>query len=290
MSLPHILLVDDSEAIIAFERAALTGHYNLSSASDGQEALDKAAQLMPDAILLDLSMPVMSGDEALSKLKENPALREIPVIIVSSERERAERCLEAGANAFLEKPLRADSLVALVGRVLESNRTRKREGSMGVLFVEAGGQEVGLPLEAIQSVLDHPATRTLPSAPSYLCRYFELHGEAVLILDLPRRLGLEHLAPILDRKLVIVSEGGLSIAVSVDGVRDPEEIPKANVVMRGGLGGAGVPEFETLRAMVRTPRGHLPVVETRALLNAATLEEVRSLSSSLALEKDGASA
>src|SRR5690349_4170322 len=105
MSLPHLLLVDDSDAIIAFERAALSGHYILSSATNGREALEKASQLLPDAILLDLSMPVMGGDEVLRHLKASSALKSIPVIIISSEKIRAEQCLAAGAEAFLEKPL-----------------------------------------------------------------------------------------------------------------------------------------------------------------------------------------
>jgi CheY-like chemotaxis protein len=290
MSLPHLLLVDDSDAIIAFERAALSGHYTLSSATNGKEALEKASQLLPDAILLDLSMPVMGGDEVLRHLKASSALKSIPVIIISSEKLRAEQCLAAGAEAFLEKPLRADALVSLVGKVLDKRREREREGSLAVLFVQAGGLEVGIPLEAIRGVVDHPATLPVPAAPEYLSRYFEYHGEPILILDLPQRLGGKHQIPLLDRKLVIVSQGGVSIAVSVDGVKDPEEFQREDVTERKRLGGEQSRELETLRAMVRTSRGPLPVIETRALLTGAVLEDVRSALSGLAPEAAGQSA
>jgi CheY-like chemotaxis protein/chemotaxis signal transduction protein len=277
MSLPHLLLVDDSDAIIAFERAALGNHYVVSAASNGKEAFEKASQIIPDAILLDLSMPVMGGDEVLRHLKADPILKAIPVIIISSEKDRAEQCLSAGATAFLEKPLRADTLVTLVGKVLNDRRQKEREGSVAVLFVKAGDLEVGIPLEGIRGVLDQPATMPVPAAPPYLSRYFEFHGEAVLVLDLPQRLGVAHSVPVLHRKLVVVSENGVSVAASVDGVTDPEEFQRSEVVPRGSLAGPGVTELSALRAMVRTSRGHLPVLETRAILNAAVLDDVRNL-------------
>ena len=103
MSLPHLLLVDDSEAVLAFERAALSGHYAISTATTGREALAKVPQIEPDAILLDLSMPEMDGDEVLAHLQDDPDHRRIPVIIVTSEKLRAEACLRNGAKAYLPK-------------------------------------------------------------------------------------------------------------------------------------------------------------------------------------------
>ena len=90
MSLWHLLLVDDSEAVLAFEKAALAGHYQVSTAVDGRDALLKVAQLKPAAVLLDLSMPGMDGDEVLARMRADPQLARIPVIIVSSEKQRAE--------------------------------------------------------------------------------------------------------------------------------------------------------------------------------------------------------
>ena len=143
MSLPHLLLVDDSEAVLAFEKAALAGHYLVSTAVNGRDALLKVAQLRPAAVLLDLSMPEMDGDEVLARMRQDPQLAQIPVIIVSSEKQRAEACLSAGARAFLGKPIRAQDLLPLVGQVLEEARREQRAGNLAVLFVIAGGVELG---------------------------------------------------------------------------------------------------------------------------------------------------
>ncbi|HYZ90574.1 MAG TPA: response regulator, partial [Myxococcales bacterium] len=122
MSLSHLLLVDDSEAVLAFEKAALSGHYQVSTAANGREALVKLLELKPAAVLLDLSMPEMDGDEVLARMRADPQLTRIPVIIVSSEKQRAEACLRAGARAFLAKPVRAQDLLPLVDRVLAECR------------------------------------------------------------------------------------------------------------------------------------------------------------------------
>src|SRR5678815_5236532 len=105
MSLPHLLLVDDSQAVLAYEHAALSALYSLSTAQNGVEALEKARALPLDGILLDLSMPEMNGDEVLAALKADRRLSGVPVIVISSEHNRAEACLKAGAAAYLRKPI-----------------------------------------------------------------------------------------------------------------------------------------------------------------------------------------
>ena len=215
MSLPHLLLVDDSESVLAFEKAALAGHYVVSTAVNGREALTKVAQLRPSAVLLDLSMPEMDGDEVLAQMQKDPQLAVIPVIIVSSEKQRAEACLKGGARAFLSKPIRAQDLLPLVGNVLEDARRADRAGSLAVLFVDAAGVEIGLPLDTVVSVLHQASTRPLPLGPAYLCEMLEVHGEPVLVLDLARRLGLPHRSPIGERKLVVVECGAQRLALCV---------------------------------------------------------------------------
>ena len=275
MSLPHLLLVDDSESVLAFERAALSAHYAISTATNGREALAKAPQLQPAAILLDLSMPEMDGDEVLAQLQKDPELRRTPVIIVSSEKQRAEACLSAGAKAFLAKPIRAQDLLPLVARVLDDARIEARRGNLAALFVSVGPLEVGLPLDRVSSVLHMAATRPLPLGPSYLCELLELHGAPVAVLDLARRLGVEHAQPLAERKLVVVDAAGMRLALCVDSVRDPEELTAAELTPRDRFGGA---EHGALRdaliAVARTSRGPLPVIEPRALLSRELLRKV----------------
>ena len=275
MSLPHLLLVDDSESVLAFEKAALAGHYLVSTAVNGRDALIKVVQLRPAAVLLDLSMPEMDGDEVLAQMQNDAQLASIPVIIVSSEKQRAEACLKGGARAFLAKPIRAQDLLPLVGKVLEEARRAERTGSLAALFVDAGGVEVGLPLDTVVSVLHQASTRPLPLGPGYLCEMLEVHGDTVLVLDLVRRLGLSHRAPIAERKLVVVDCGEQRLALCVDGVRDPEELAREQVLPREAVAGAEHgPLREALIAVARTSRGPVPVIDPRALASARLLREL----------------
>jgi CheY-like chemotaxis protein len=275
VSLPHLLLVDDSEAVLAFQKAALSGHYAISTALNGREALAKVPQIDPAAILLDLSMPEMDGDEVLAHLQDNPDHRRIPVIIVSSEKLRAEACLRNGAKAFLPKPIRAQELLPLVERVLEDARAAARAGNVAALFVSVGRIELGLPLECVHSVLHQTATQPLPLGPSYLTQMIELHGQPVAVLDLARRLGVEHAQPLLDRKLVVVEREGARIALCVDDVRDPEELVAADVTPRERLGGSQHGALqEALLGVATTPRGPLPLIDPRALISRELLRKL----------------
>jgi CheY-like chemotaxis protein len=283
VSLPHLLLVDDSEAILAYERAALAGHYTISTASNGEEGLKKARELLPAAMLLDLSMPQMSGDEVLVKLKADPYLKDIPVIIVSSEKQRAEACLQIGAIAFLPKPIRAEDLRVLVGQVLETTRQHQRRGSLAILTVRAGPHEMAFPLESVRAVIDQPLTRALPMGPSYLCEMFDLHGEPICILDLNKRLGAPHSVSVTDRKLVVLSHQNMTLAICVDQVRDPEELPAEEVLRKEQIGGGDHgPLTEVLLALVKTSRGTVPVIDPAALLAKALLREIPNVLRELA--------
>jgi CheY-like chemotaxis protein len=275
VSLPHLLLVDDSEAVLAFERAALSGHYAISTALTGREALAKIPQIEPAAILLDLSMPVMDGDEVLAKLQADPYLRKIPVIIVSSETQRAEACMQAGAKAFLPKPVRAQDLLPLVEKVLAQAREEERAGSLATLFVTVGEVELGLPLWCVRTVLHQTATRPLPLGPSYLSEMFVLHGEPVAVLDLAKRLGVKHVMPVLDRKLVVIERDGAQMALCVDDVRDPEELPAGEFTARSKLGGAEHGALQdALMGIAHTSRGPLPLIDPKALVSRDLLRKL----------------
>lgn len=106
---PLILLADDQPTLVS-----VTTHYlenlgfEVHSARDGQEAIQKAADLKPDLILMDVRMPVLDGPQAIQAIRssEDPSIRAIPIISVSGQSGQADRdrCLTAGANAHLAKP------------------------------------------------------------------------------------------------------------------------------------------------------------------------------------------
>lgn len=287
MSQPLLLVVDDSEAALAFAQAALAGHYEIATARDGRGALEQVQRLHPAAVVLDLSMPEMDGDEVLVRMGEDPALSRIPVVIVSTERARAEACLRRGAKAFLAKPVRAAELASTVERVLEQARREARTGSLAALCVEAGGQALALPLDAVVSVLPQPATRPLLFGPAYLRELVEVHGETLLVLDLARRLGLEHTKGLADRLLVVVRHEEQRLALCVDAVHDPEELAPGAWAPRALLGGADHGQLgAALRGVLHTAQGPAPVIEPRALVSRGLLRQlVDGLRAPKALER-----
>ena len=100
-----ILVVEDSKFLrIATERALSQAGYEMSSAGDGEQALLRAREKLPDLILLDMLLPKMGGPEVLRALKKDVATAEIPVVVLTGlSQKNAERLQEDGAAGFLEK-------------------------------------------------------------------------------------------------------------------------------------------------------------------------------------------
>jgi CheY-like chemotaxis protein len=100
-----ILLVEDSKFLrLATERALARAGYDVSSASDGDEALRLALEKQPDLILLDMLLPKMSGPDVLKALKKEPATKAIPVVVMTGmSQKNAARLEQDGAAGFLEK-------------------------------------------------------------------------------------------------------------------------------------------------------------------------------------------
>jgi CheY-like chemotaxis protein len=100
-----VLLVEDSKFLrVATERALTRAGYEVSTAVDGEAALQVARAKMPDLILLDLLLPKMPGLEVLRALKSDPATARIAVVVLSGmSGKNAERLRQDGAFAFLGK-------------------------------------------------------------------------------------------------------------------------------------------------------------------------------------------
>ena len=100
-----VLLVEDSKFLrMANERALSKAGFQVSTAADGEEALQVANDKLPDIILLDMMLPKISGPEVLKALKGNPATMDIPVVVLTSLSQRnEEKLLHEGAAAYFEK-------------------------------------------------------------------------------------------------------------------------------------------------------------------------------------------
>jgi diguanylate cyclase (GGDEF)-like protein len=113
---PNVLVVDDQPMIIESIDHALGSDCQIFIATDGSTALSICTQTAPDLLLLDYDLPDMNGLQVLEQLKATPALRHIPVIILTSHGDSLYEttCLEAGAADFVVKPVNPSVLRARV--------------------------------------------------------------------------------------------------------------------------------------------------------------------------------
>lgn len=110
------LLVDDSRTMRSMlRRIVVELGFDVSEAADGQQALDTLSDHddLPDVALVDWNMPVMDGLQFVTAVRNNPDLRRITLVMVTTESEQSQivRALAAGAHEYLIKPFTADALV-----------------------------------------------------------------------------------------------------------------------------------------------------------------------------------
>jgi two-component system cell cycle response regulator len=123
-----ILVVDDHEDNVELLRARLEAWgYEVRTARDGQEALDSVAASAPDLILLDVMMPSVDGNEVARRIKQNPALPFIPIIMQTAldSTESKVEGLEAGADDYITKPIEFAELKARLRSMLRIKRLQE---------------------------------------------------------------------------------------------------------------------------------------------------------------------
>lgn len=121
MKKKKILLVDDSNTILMMEKMFLRNDpYELVTASNGEEAVQKAVALKPDLILLDVVMPKMSGFEALRAIRADAQTSAIPVVMVTTRGEatNVEAGWSNGCTDYVTKPINAVELLTKVRSIL----------------------------------------------------------------------------------------------------------------------------------------------------------------------------
>lgn len=131
-----VLLVDDSKFLrIATERALARAGYEVSTAADGEHALEMARETHPDLILLDMLLPKMAGPDVLKALKKDPATAGIAVVVLTGlSHKNAARLQQDGASAFLEKSelgldKGCEALLAELARIVQRLHLGAPEGT-----------------------------------------------------------------------------------------------------------------------------------------------------------------
>jgi len=116
-----ILSIDDSRTIrLIVAKAFQPYDVTMYEGADGEKGLAVAAEEKPDLIILDVTMPVMDGVTMLGKLKEDPTLKEIPVIMLTAEsgRENVLQIARMGVRDYLVKPFKENQLIEKVSRIV----------------------------------------------------------------------------------------------------------------------------------------------------------------------------
>ncbi len=116
-----ILVMDDDTDILAFLEETLKDQYEVVSASDGSEGLLKLKEMVPDLVITDYSMPVMTGPELCKEMRKDFTLSTIPVIMLTGMSEVRDMVsgIDSGADDYLIKPIDPDNLLARVGMILK---------------------------------------------------------------------------------------------------------------------------------------------------------------------------
>ncbi len=176
-----ILVVDDDEGnrMMLSRRLQRLG-FQTTVAENGRSALEKLKGARFDLMLLDIQMPELNGHEVLGCLKADPALRDIPVIVLSAsdETERVARCIEMGAEDYLPKPFDPVLLQARIGASLEKKRLRDRE----VSHLRQIEEEKQRSDDLLHIILPHDVARELKATQAVKPRRFENVG--VLFCDI----------------------------------------------------------------------------------------------------------
>jgi len=121
-----ILIIDD-EIISRYTIEALleSENYTLLFAEDGKQGLEKAEVMVPDLVLLDVMMPGINGFEVCRRLRQNPQLRLLPVVMVTAwdDPVARQRCLDIGATEVICKPFSRNELHTLINQLTNERQS-----------------------------------------------------------------------------------------------------------------------------------------------------------------------
>jgi CheY-like chemotaxis protein len=116
-----VLVVDDEPGIVKMVESRLkAGGYEVVTANDGKEGLKQCRLFQPDVAVLDIMMPGMSGSAVAEAMKDDPALRDIPVIFLTAivKKHEVAKARAIGGHYYLAKPFDGEELLEMLWRVL----------------------------------------------------------------------------------------------------------------------------------------------------------------------------
>ena len=148
-----VLIVDDSKVVRAMVACYLkTWGCHLIEAADGRQGVELARQHKPDLILLDMTMPLMGGREALGEIRKDPVCKNIPVIMLTADRDRdiVAGVGELGVVGYIVKPFQKEALDSGVSRILGA----RAQAAAGLAAAQTGASEAPVDYSSVLVVDD----------------------------------------------------------------------------------------------------------------------------------------
>jgi DNA-binding response OmpR family regulator len=124
---PRVLVVDDEFEIARAIRIYLEQEgFEVATAGNGREALEQVVIQVPDLVLMDITMPEISGFEVLQHLKANQSTAHVPVVLLTADQSDGSIAIarEAGADAYMTKPFKLDEVATTLRTLLSTQRRR----------------------------------------------------------------------------------------------------------------------------------------------------------------------
>lgn len=255
--LPKILIVEDNMEISGFLVNVLSGNYTSLVADNGRAGLSIASSFIPDLIIADEMMPVMTGLEMVRRMKQNPRLSSIPIIMLTAKSDinTENESIKSGIDIFMAKPFEPSALIARIGQLLKS-RTEIREKARIQAITEAESHPIEA--ESVNEKLLAKIARTIEENISdpdlnvnLLCEKCDIPNKQLyrLIkkymdltpLDYIRRVRLQKAAVLLGQRRFTVAE--ISYMV---GFRTPSYFAKCFQNRFGVTPGQYKPEDDTI--------------------------------------------
>ncbi|HEX8087851.1 MAG TPA: response regulator [Blastocatellia bacterium] len=111
-----ILVIEDDEySRDALAHLLVAEGYQAQSANDGETGLEKAQEMQPDVIVLDLNLPGIDGKQVIEKIRGDGPLRSVPILVITGDEDRtAQAAVDLGADGYLTKPLEFDDLIKAI--------------------------------------------------------------------------------------------------------------------------------------------------------------------------------
>ncbi len=137
---PLVLIVEDNDEVRAYLRSHLSAHYRITEAKDGIDGLEKARQLSPKLVLVDVMMPRMDGYAFCRTLKSSDDLGHVPVILLTAKASQESKVegLDTGADDYIYKPFSMSELLVRIENLIEVRRALRERFSKEVVVRPSG--------------------------------------------------------------------------------------------------------------------------------------------------------